>query len=267
MKEKHQKKLLHENLLKMIQGFEFLGASFPAFGKVYHRVFYQKLVEKEIKIAGIQPGMRVIQVGCGPYPFSAIMLAKQGCKVEAIDNDPQALERAGYVLEKLGLKEKVDLKLIDGHRVDYGEFDRVFVSLHVEPKDSVLQKAIAEMGARGKVVFRNPRGFLKLFYSGVQPQKLPVPIFSRIKEKLGKESLCISSCKVKNLTEAGFGEELIIKSVPPHPLLPALGLRPGKMVCLKGRQYFNGPFLALVDGRKVALGFDLAQMIEVQGGE
>ncbi len=220
-----------------------------------------------MKIAGIEPGMRVMQVGCGPYPFSAIMLAEKGCRVEAIDNDPIAIEKAGEVLEKLGLKEKIDLKLIDGYEVEYGEFDRVFVAMHVEPKDRVLQKAISEMGGKGKVVFRNPRGLLKLFYSGVQLKKLPSPIFSRIKEKLGKESLCISSCRVKNLTEAGFGEELIIKSVPPHPLLPALGIRPGKKVCLKGRQYFNGPFLALVDGRKVALGFDLAQLIEVQGGE
>ncbi len=267
MKTKTYHKILYDKLLGMIQGMEFLGARFPALGKVYHRLFYQKLVEKEMKIAGIQPGMRIIQVGCGPYPFSAIMLAKMGFQVEAIDNDPRAIKSADFVLKKMGLREKIQLNLGHGEEVDYRDCDRVFVALHVEPKNRVLNKAISEMGENGKIVFRNPRGFLKFFYSGVQVHKLPSPIFCRVKENIGKEALCISNCKVKSLAEAGFGEELIIKSVPVHPLLPALGLRPGKKVCLKGRQYFNGPLLALVDGRRIALGSELAGMIEVQDGE
>ncbi len=261
------KKLFYKKLLKAVQGLEFFSASFPTLGRLYHRVFYQKLVEKEMKIAGVKPGMRVLQVGCGPYPFSAIMLAEKGCIVEAIDNNPEAIKKAEIVIKRLGLEKKVSLKLKEGETLGFSEFDRTFLALHVEPKDRVLCKAINEMKPECKIVFRNPRGFLKLFYSGIKQKELPCSVFSRVKEKIGKEAICISNCKVKSLAEAGFGEELIIKRVPVHPLLPALGLRPGKRVCLKGRQYFNGPLLALVDGRKVALGFELAGMIEVQGGE
>ncbi len=262
-----QKNNLFKKLFRVVQGFEFMAGDIPWVGKIYHYLFYKKLVEKEIKMAGVRPGMRVAQVGCGPFPYSAIMLAGKGCEVQAIDNDPRALRQARIVVSRLGLEDKIELQHQDGAEFDYTGLERVFVSLHVQGRERILDKAVGDMGQEGRIIFRNPRGWLRLFYPSYGINQLSCQIFCRCREKLGKESLCVSRCKQKSLAEARSGEVLIIKKVPVHPLLPALGLRPGKKVCLQGRQCFNGPLLALVDDRKVALGVELANLIEVQGGE
>ncbi len=63
------------------------------------------------------------------------------------------------------------------------------------------------------------------------------------------------------------GQEGIISSVPEHPLLPPLGLRPGKRIRVCARECFGGPVIAEVERRSVALDRILARQIEITKGE
>jgi len=59
------------------------------------------------------------------------------------------------------------------------------------------------------------------------------------------------------------GEEAVIASVPDMALLPPLGFRPGKKVCIRARGCFGGPIFAEVEKRSVALGRKLACEVKV----
>lgn len=59
------------------------------------------------------------------------------------------------------------------------------------------------------------------------------------------------------------GEEAIIASVPEMSLLPPLGFRPGKKVCIQARGCFGGPIFAEIEKRSVALGRRLAGEVKV----
>lgn len=63
------------------------------------------------------------------------------------------------------------------------------------------------------------------------------------------------------------GQGGCIKEVPDHPLLPALGIRPGKKLRMAACQPFGGPIVAQVDGRSVALARRLARQIFLHCGE
>ncbi len=59
------------------------------------------------------------------------------------------------------------------------------------------------------------------------------------------------------------GSSALVISVPDHPLLYALGLRPGKIVQCRGCQLFGGPLMIKTGERQVALSKKLAENIMV----
>lgn len=84
----------------------------------------------------------------------------------------------------------------------------------------------------------------------------------------------LTKCKAKDcdcikltLEHLEKGQEGIISSVPEHPLLSPLGLRPGKRIRMCTRECFGGPVIAEVERRSVALDRILARQIEITKGE
>lgn len=59
------------------------------------------------------------------------------------------------------------------------------------------------------------------------------------------------------------GQEAVIAAVPDQPLLPPLGLRPGKRIRVQARGCCGGPIFAEVERRCVALGRCLAREVRL----
>ncbi len=70
-------------------------------------------------------------------------------------------------------------------------------------------------------------------------------------------------CKEVSLDMLQKGEEAVIASVPEMSLLPPLGFRPGKKVCIQAKGCFGGPIFAEIEKRSVALGRRLAEEVKV----
>ena len=66
-----------------------------------------------------------------------------------------------------------------------------------------------------------------------------------------------------SLVDIKPNQSAIIDSVPDEPLFPPLGLRPGKEVTLHCRHPLNGPLVVDVEGRRVAIGRQIAHQIAV----
>ncbi len=67
----------------------------------------------------------------------------------------------------------------------------------------------------------------------------------------------VSLCSLKP------GSSAVVITVPEHPLLSSLGLRPGKKVQCRGRQLFGGPLLIETGERQVALGMKIAEKVMI----
>lgn len=80
---------------------------------------------------------------------------------------------------------------------------------------------------------------------------------------VSQEKLIDSSRRSINLNCLAPGSSALIDSVPEHPLLYALGLRPGKIVQCRGCQLFGGPVLIKTGDRQVALSLKIAETITV----
>ena len=72
-------------------------------------------------------------------------------------------------------------------------------------------------------------------------------------------------CKERqSLLELEEGQQATIVRSPDHCLLAPLGFRPGKVVEIKSRQPFQGPIVAEIEGRQIAVDRRLADSIVLE---
>lgn len=118
---------------------------------------YRQVVQREAGLAGITARDRVLNVGCGAVPFTAIHLAElTGAAIRAVDRDPGAVERARHCLRKLGLGSRVEVAWEDSARGYPGDFSVALVALQAEPKELIFQNLFARSLPGTRLVFRRP---------------------------------------------------------------------------------------------------------------
>ncbi len=149
---------------------------FPFFFKIYS-LPYTKIVQREIRLAGIKPDDTVINVGCGSLPFTAVKLAQMtGAEVYAIDNDEQAILSAAKIVDELNLDDKIKFLFADGKDPIHVDFDKAVVALQVDPQEVVVNNLI-ENSDDADIVVRIPRKRFRKTYG-------PFPDLSKAKDSV-----------------------------------------------------------------------------------
>lgn len=262
--------------LRIVDAIERHSVRNPRFGRFYSRRFYAAMVDQEYRLAELGPDSRVLVVGSGPFPITALALAGRGCRVTAVDRDAAAIATAGSVAESAG----VALRWLhtDGVQLSYHGYDAVIVALHVEPKAQVLRRILGTADPHTRVVYRNPRGSLCAAYCRVLPADIGPGIHGHTIPVSGKKELVVLRASAlrlvpeRELADAGSSFSLCdlspnavgtIARTPDHPSLAALGLRPGRRCMVVTTQPWGGPVICSVGGREVALSRSIASSIEI----
>ncbi|MDO9574200.1 MAG: hypothetical protein Q7I94_04315 [Candidatus Contubernalis sp.] len=113
---------------------EHLGSRYTLLGKLYSIFFYRKMVTAEAESAGLKPGMKVLHIGSGPLPMTAISLGRAGCSVTAVDSDVKAVQAASMMVKRAGMENQINVKEAHGQDLNCSSYDAVWISLHVFPK-------------------------------------------------------------------------------------------------------------------------------------
>lgn len=179
-------------LLFFVKGIEHLASRSAFLGRVYGGLFYRKMVTREAEMARLGPGMKVLHIGSGPLPLTALYLARGGCSVEAIDNDRAAVRAGARLVEKAGLAGKVRVQEVDGMQVGCGSYDAVWVSLHVFPRQRVIDNVLATLPVGGRLIYRNPRGWLARLYPRLDTTPRGFTCLQKkSRQALGKETVVL----------------------------------------------------------------------------
>lgn len=266
-----------------VQLLEKLGCKVSPLGNLYAKIFYKSRAESEIKLTDLDKNSSILVIGSGPLPSTGIFLARKGYKVTCVDKDDTAIKYAKKYLNNM--KEDLGIKIVKekGEDIDYSNYDAVWIALHVSSKSEILSKALKEIKQGGKIVFRNPRGILKRLYPTID-----IPSFGgehKVREQsIEQESILIIKKKKdetmnieKNRSEkynAKFdknlcicdlycGQEATILTSPNNLTLNALGMRYGKKIRFESKQPLGGPFLVSINGRRIAIDKEIAEMVLV----
>lgn len=140
-------------------------ASFPCLIKLYG-LYYKKIVQREIALGKICSKDKVLFIGGGPLPCTALEIAQNtGAHVLVVDNDPEAVITAREVVAKFNLSEKIHVKVADGLRIDVAGFSVVHVALQVNNREEVLKNVWQKASQGARIIVRSHRDSLKGFYS------------------------------------------------------------------------------------------------------
>lgn len=131
-------------------------------------LYYKNLVKKEIKLANVKSCDKVLCVGGGAIPCTAIEFAKQtNAQIHVVDMDDTAVECARCVVKKLGLDDKITVISGKGEEIDVEPYDVIHVALQVSPKEKVLENIWERSKEGNRIIVRMPRKRLRSFYSNI----------------------------------------------------------------------------------------------------
>jgi SAM-dependent methyltransferase len=113
----------------------------------YHAWFIPSLATGVVKLLDLQPGERILDLGCGEGTLSEELIAK-GARLLGVDTSRESIEAA--------YSRGVGVRHVDAQALEFeNEFDAVFshASLHLMPEaDAVIQGAFRALRPGGRFV-------------------------------------------------------------------------------------------------------------------
>ena len=128
------------------------------------RLYYGSIVEREIQLAGIKRHDRVLCVGGGAFPATAIEICrKTGAAVDVLDCDADAVFHARELLRKMGMWQ-IFVHHGCGQTFDPSPYTVIHVALQVRGRDKILENLKRKAIDDTRVLVRLPRESLERFY-------------------------------------------------------------------------------------------------------
>jgi len=156
------------------QKIENLISYIPFLARLYSSP-YQKVVKKEIELGDITHKDRILNVGCGAVPFTAIHIVKYtGAEVIAIDHDSNAVQKARTLLAKTGYDKKIKVQLKSGEEnLNTDDFSAAVVALQASPKTEILNNLLQYGGKGVRIIFRKASPNFSGQYDGLPENPRP----------------------------------------------------------------------------------------------
>jgi GNAT superfamily N-acetyltransferase len=161
--------------------------------------FYERfdtLVRSEITLLeGAQP-QKVLFIGSGPLPISAILLHLQtGSPVDCVAFDSSAVPISQQVVENCGFGRLVHIRGSADADYDPSDYDLVVVGLLARRKKAILTKLRKRCHPGSAILCRTSHGLRKLLYEPVADRD--VRGFHITKQQIAEGEQIISTCRLE----------------------------------------------------------------------
>ncbi len=148
--------------------FEKIAISFEILSTNY-LMFYDELIEKEIKMADISKNSNVLVIGCGSLPATtALISSKTNANIVSIDYDKKAVQNAFKFLKKINPKLNVKTVYADGHSYPIKGFDVIFILYGIKKQKDLLVHLSKKIENNTRVIFRTSQDSLDQIVGGTE---------------------------------------------------------------------------------------------------
>lgn len=135
------------------------------------RKYYANVVQNEVKLGRIDARDRVLCIGGGPVPCTAIEIAmRTGAKVDVVDSDLEAVIHARSLIEKLHLTECMSVYHVRGECFDVKSYTVIHIAKQVFPRQEVLDWTLSEADIGTRVLIRHAKSRMKGLYTAPEMQ-------------------------------------------------------------------------------------------------
>lgn len=158
---------------------ERAGVRFPWLGMLCQG-FYRRVVLRERALGSISCADRILCIGGGPLPATALELARQtGAQVTVLERDPAAVASARQEIRRQGYENRIRVRCGDGLRVEPRGYTVIHIARQAAPWEAVLHHVLAQAGPGTRILARTPRGAgaggETVLFSG-NPPGMPSPV-------------------------------------------------------------------------------------------
>lgn len=110
---------------------------------------------KERKKFALSNAKRVLHIGCGSYPITAMILAEiDDISIVTIDNDTRAIKRANQVINRNNLNGKIKVEYGNGIEYPLDKFDTIIISGCSVPKIKVFERVLNDAKSKSNIIIR-----------------------------------------------------------------------------------------------------------------
>jgi len=133
---------------------EKITLKFPSFLYEYI-LYYEDIVESEIRLADITSGDKVLHIGCGSLPSTAILLSQKiGIQTTALEKNPSSVKDAKFTVKTLHQEYQVKINQANALNYPIESYSVIVVSQGIEPRYEVLNHIAKTMQTGTRVLFR-----------------------------------------------------------------------------------------------------------------
>lgn len=121
---------------------------------------YEKYIgneyRRERKKFGLSKAKKILHIGCGSYPITAMVLAEiNDVNIVTIDNNARAVKLANKVIRMKNLDGKIRVKHGYGTKYPLEEFDTIIISSCSVPKTKVLEYVLKNAKLQSRIILRD----------------------------------------------------------------------------------------------------------------
>jgi len=209
---------------------ENLAFRFQFFSYLYFRLFYKNMLEQELsllKMSQLPPGSRVLHIGCGSCPYTALFLAARGYHVEAWDCHPGAVKKARKLVQKHHLEDRVQIVHREGSQLNNSAclYEAIWVSLNVSPLNKVLKQAQHNLKEGGVLIYRMLPGWISRLCASAENKNHHLPFPYLITSRRALKGWGGISVMVKKQMRTARGNSLPVFQ-PGSVFMKSAGLNP-----------------------------------------
>ncbi|MBS3976887.1 MAG: hypothetical protein KGZ75_09230 [Syntrophomonadaceae bacterium] len=118
-------------------------------------LYYKKRVSMELEAAYVRKSDKVLCIGGGPCPLTAVYIHKfTGADVTVIDNKLDAVQKGNQFLNKFNLCPAITFIHSEGEKVELDGFSLVHVALQVTPREKVIRHIQKHAAPHAQIIVR-----------------------------------------------------------------------------------------------------------------
>ncbi|WP_205842081.1 hypothetical protein [Natranaerobius trueperi] len=116
---------------------------------------YQRVVAREISKAEISSNDRVLLIGGGALPYTAVLINKlTGAKVDVVDSDTHAYQCAKALHEKY-YRDSYFPYCMCGKDCEFERYNAILIARQIEKKDEIINRIVNKSRVNTKVIVRD----------------------------------------------------------------------------------------------------------------
>jgi len=175
---------------------DYIACKLDKIAKAYENTV-GKEYKKEIESFNLKDDKKILHIGCGAYPITAMILASlDNVKIVTIDNNNRSLKYANKVIKKNNLDDKIKVEYGNALKYPLNGFDTIIISGCSVPKIQVLNHIIKNAKSNSKIIVRDTFLDIESIINKITSNQ-EVTIAKKIKNHAFSNSNWTSYCLIK----------------------------------------------------------------------